>query len=66
MIHYIIAGILFVLAIIVIVKCIPNADAPTKLSFVPEAGNKSNYFDCEAVAIDGSHWRSIDGIWFSV
>lgn len=36
---------------------------PIKLSFMPEEGMITNYYDCKAVAPDGSHWESCRGRW---
>lgn len=34
-----------------------------KISYVPEHGMITNYGDCEAVAPDGSRWRSVSNRW---
>jgi hypothetical protein len=39
---------------------------PVRIDFVPQDGQVSNYFDCTVTALDGSPWRSLDGVWRAV
>lgn len=34
-----------------------------KISYIPESGMITNYYDCEAIAPDGSRWKAASGVW---
>ena len=34
-----------------------------KISYIPERGMITNYYDCEAIAPDGSRWKAASGVW---
>ena len=34
-----------------------------KISYIPERGMITNYYDCEAIAPDGSRWKAASGRW---
>lgn len=59
----IVLGLLVLAAIGVLMVKFTSSDGTVKLSFVPEIGTKSNYFDCDAIDINGRRWKSVEGIW---